>query len=341
MLQKILLEETDEQHPLTMPEIISRLKNCGIDSERKSIYRDLQELSDFGLDIISEQREKRFVYYIGSREFELAEVKLLADAVASARFISEKKSSELIRKLGKLTSREDAKQLNREVLASGRVKAENESVFYNVDSIHTAIGQNRKIRFQYFQWNRKKEQELRHGGMFYEVSPLALIWDDEYYYLLAYDPETGRERKESEEKAGKLKHFRVDKMLKLSLLPEKRDGEERYGKLDLAGYTKKHFNMFSGTEERVSLEAENRYAGILIDHFGKNIFLYPKDEEHLKASVDVAVSEQFFSWVFSLGPGIRITGPEKVLASLKETVERLSDQYLREETEENRGNKNI
>ena len=313
-LQKILLEETDERHPLTMPQILDKLKAYGITAERKSIYRDLEELEESGMDILSEQRDNHHVYYVGSREFELAEVKLLADAVASARFISGKKSAELLKKLGSLTSREEAKLLNRGILNAGRVKAENEAVFYIVDNIHTAIREDRQVTFQYFQWNRKKEQELRHGGAFYTVSPWALIWDDEYYYLVAFD-------------TGIIKHFRVDKMRNLGILPEKREGAEVLGKTDLASYTKKNFSMFSGEEERVSLEAENRYAGILIDRFGKDIFLYSLDEDHFRAVVDVAVSEQFISWIFSLGVGIRITGPEPVLSRVRKMTERLAEQY--------------
>lgn len=311
-LRKILLEETDEQHPLTMEELIARLAAYDVPANRKSIYTDLEGLREFGMDILGEKRGKQFVYYVGSRDFELPEVKLLADAVASAKFISEKKSGELVRKLGTLTNKADAKKLNREVMSAG--KSVNETVYYAVDTLHNAINAGSRVKFGYFQWNVKKEQELRHGGKEYDVSPWMLVWDDEYYYLVAFDD-------------GKIKHFRVDKMLNVRLTGEKREGREVFEKLDRAAYTKGMFGMFSGTSERVSLEAENRFAGILIDRFGTDIFMYPTDAEHFRASVDVSVSEQFLSWVFSLGEGIRITGPEKVLAKASEMAERLASQY--------------
>ena len=314
-LQKLLLEETDEAHPMTMEQIIAALAARDIPANRKSIYADIADLRDYGMDIIGEKRGSQFVYYAASRLFELAEVKLLADAVASARFISEKKSGELTKKLGKLTSRDDAKKLIRAVMSAGKGKTVNENVYYTVDAIHTAINTNVQIRFRYYQWTRDKVQELRHGGSFYTVSPRALVWDDEYYYLVAVD-------------GGKIKHFRVDKMLSVSLTELKREGGELFERMDLSTYTRKTFGMFSGEEERVSLEAENRYAGILIDRFGKDIFMYPAGPDHFKANVDVAVSEQFFSWVFSLGEGIRITGPEKVLVKVREMTERLGRQYL-------------
>lgn len=313
-LRQILLEETDEQHPLTMEELIAKLAAFDVPANRKSIYADINDLKEFGMDIIGEKRGKQYVYYVGSRDFELPEVKLLADAVASAKFISAKKSGELLRKLGTLVCRADAKKLNREVMSAG--KSVNETVYYAVDTLHNAINAGSRVKFGYFQWNVKKQQELRHGGKEYDVSPWMLVWDDEYYYLVAFDE-------------GKIKHFRVDKMLNVRLTGEKREGRDVFEKLDRAAYTKGMFGMFSGTEERVSLEAENRFAGILIDRFGTDIFLYPKDAEHFKANVDVSVSEQFLSWIFSLGEGIRITGPEKVLGKAAEMAGRLAREYIR------------
>ncbi|MCQ2400841.1 MAG: WYL domain-containing protein [Lachnospiraceae bacterium] len=312
-LAKVLLEETDEEHALMMNEIISRLSDYGIEAERKGLYTDIEDLRAFGLDIIGEKRGRYFSYYIGSRKFELPELKLLVDSVLASKFISEKKSKELVKKLEGLTSREEAKELNREIVISGRVKTVNEGVLYTVDSIHQAIADDRKIKFRYFQWNRKKERELRHGGAFYTVSPWALLWDDEYYYLVAFD--------------GMIKHYRVDKILELSVTDENREGRESFEKIDMGSYAKMTFSMFKGEEENVTIEAENRFAGMLIDRFGHDIFIMPVDEDHFRVRVTVAVSEQFISWVFSLGDGIRITGPDNVTKRIHETVERLSRQY--------------
>ena len=313
-LAKVLLTETDEKHPLMMGEIIEKLSAYGIEAERKGLYADIEELRTFGLDIVGERQGRYFAYYIGSRQFELPELKLLTDSVLASKFISEKKSKELVKKLEGLASREEARELNREIVISGRVKTVNEGVYYTVDSIHEAMAAGKKIRFRYFQWNVRKEKELRHEGAFYVVSPWALLWDDEYYYLIAYD--------------GMIKHYRVDKMLLLTVTEEDREGRESFEKLDMGSYSKKTFSMFSGNEETVTIEAENRFAGIIIDRFGHDVFIMPVDKEHFRVHVTVAVSEQFISWIFSLGEGIRITGPDSVTKRVRETVERLSRQYL-------------
>lgn len=313
-LAKVLLEESDEKHPLMMSQIIESLSKYGIEAERKSLYTDLEDLKSFGLDIISERSGRYFAYYIGSRQFELPELKLLVDSVLASKFISEKKSKELVKKLEGLASREAAKELNREIVISGRVKTVNEGIYYTVDNIHRAIARGKKIKFRYFQWNWKKEKELRHDGAYYVVSPWALLWDDEYYYLVAYD--------------GMIKHYRVDKMLELTVTDEEREGRESFEKLDMGSYSKKTFSMFKGEEEKVTIEAENRFAGIMIDRFGHDIFIMPADKEHFRVHVTVEVSEQFIAWVFSLGDGIKVTGPDSVVKRIRETVERLERQYL-------------
>lgn len=316
-LMKILLEKTDETHSINMHEIISSLEAYGISAERKSIYTDMEILKLYGMDIIGEQENRTYYYHIGNRQFELAELKLLVDSVQAAKFITAKKSNELIKKIEGFASKYEASQLHRQVYVAERVKTMNESIYYNVDLLHTAIGANRKIRFQYFQWNVKKEMELRHGGEFYEVSPWALTWDDENYYLVAYDS-----------KEEKIKHFRVDKMLKLEITDEKREGRANFLSFDMAIYARKMFGMFSGEEENVKLVCENRLAGVMIDRFGKDITLIPVDEEHFSVIVKVAVSRQFLSWIFALGSGAKIVGPENVLGMVEGEVRRLAKQYL-------------
>lgn len=184
-LMKVLLEKTDESHSITMPEIIAELEAYGITAERKSIYNDMECLRQYGLDIIGEQYDRTYYYRIGNRQFELAELKLLVDSVQSAKFLTAKKSNRLIKKIEGLASKYEASQLHRQVYVAERIKTMNESIYYNVDNIHNAIAKNSKITFQYFQWNVKKEMELRKNGALYEVSPWALSWNDENYYLVA------------------------------------------------------------------------------------------------------------------------------------------------------------
>ena len=222
-LMKIFMEETDEQHPLTMPEIISKLNACGINADRKTLYMDFEELRTFGLDIISEKQGRKWNYYIGARDFELPELKLLVDSVQSAKFMTDRKSNELIQKIESLASRHDAKKLQRQVFITGRVKTMNESIYYNVDRLHDAIATDSQIRFKYFQWNTKKEMELRRGGEWYQTSPWGLMWDDENYYLVAYSPDRGSADKPEADgadgqEAGGIRHYRVDKMLNIELL---------------------------------------------------------------------------------------------------------------------------
>lgn len=281
-LMKILLEQTDENHRITMTEIIENLASYNISAERKSLYNDIESLRLYGLDIIGIQEGRTYFYYVGSRRFELAELKLLVDSVQSAKFITAKKSSELIKKLEGLASRYEASKLHRQVFVAGRVKTMNESIYYNVDRIQTAIGENSKITFQYFQWNVEKKMELRHDGAVYKVSPWALSWNDGNYYLIAYDGEKGI-----------IKHFRVDKMLHIELNGEKREGEQVFQSFDMAAYARKMFGMYGGKEERVRLECENSFAGVIIDRFGKDVTLNRLDDTHFFVNVEAAVSRQF------------------------------------------------
>ncbi len=315
-LMKILLEQTDENHRITMTEIIENLASYNISAERKSLYNDIESLRLYGLDIIGIQEGRTYFYYVGSRRFELAELKLLVDSVQSAKFITAKKSSELIKKLEGLASRYEASKLHRQVFVAGRVKTMNESIYYNVDRIQTAIGENSKITFQYFQWNVEKKMELRHDGAVYKVSPWALSWNDGNYYLIAYDGEKGI-----------IKHFRVDKMLHIELNGEKREGEQVFQSFDMAAYARKMFGMYGGKEERVRLECENSFAGVIIDRFGKDVTLNRLDDTHFFVNVEAAVSRQFLSWVIGLGEGVKIAGPESVVARMKDEIRRLMRQY--------------
>ena len=316
-LRKILSEETDQNHGLSAQQIIDRLEHCGVNEDRKTLYKDFDELERFGMEILSEQDGRNVLYHLNNRLFELPELKLLVDSVQSSKFITEKKSRQLIRKLESLVSIHEAKHLHRQVLISGRVKTMNESIYYNVDMLHDAINQGKQIRFRYGQWNVQKQMELRRGGAWYQVSPWCLMWDDENYYLVAYDAEDQI-----------IKHYRVDKMVNLSIAKQAREGKEQFKQFDAAQYTKQVFGMFGGEVMRVSLEGRNEMVGVLIDRFGKDITVYQKDSGHFAASMDVAVSRHFLAWVIALGDGIRITGPAKLVQQMREETERLSTIYL-------------
>lgn len=315
-LMKILLDRTDETHSITMPEIIDALEAYGISAERKSLYNDIENLRVYGLDVIGVQEDRTYSYHIGNRQFELAELKLLVDSVQSAKFITEKKSNELIKKIESLASKYEASQLHRQVFVAGRVKTMNESIYYNVDSIHAAIAGNSRITFKYFKWNVDKNMELRHDGALYEVSPWLLSWNDGYYYLIAYDSVKGI-----------IKHFRVDKMLDIKLNGRKREGEKVFNSLDMAAYTGKMFGMYSGEDERVRLECDNALAGVMIDRFGKDISLIRLDDKKFAVNVEVAVSRQFLAWIIGLGEGVKIVGAQRIVDMMNDEIDRLVRQY--------------
>ena len=315
-LAKIFQEETDDAHALTLPQVAERLAEYDIKADRKTLYQDFEDLRAFGMDLISERVGRDTYYYLGARDFELPELKLLVDSVQAAKFITDRKSRELIHKLESLVSRHQARQLHRQVYIAGRVKAMNESIYYNIDKLHEAINADTQLRFQYYQWNVKKEMALRHGGAWYQASPWALSWDDENYYLVTYDAADDR-----------IKHYRVDKMLRIKAIDEPRQGRERFKAFDMASYAKSLFGMYGGEQVSVILRGENRMVGVLMDRFGKDIPLVPDGPDHFEARVEVAVSPQFFGWIMGLGGGIVITGPGPVVAKMRQEVRRLSELY--------------
>ncbi|MCR5024090.1 MAG: WYL domain-containing protein [Lachnospiraceae bacterium] len=317
-LSRILLEKTDDDHSLTMPEIQRCLKAYDVTADRKSLYDDMDALEVLGIDVIGAKDGRSYNYHVGKKQFDIAELKLLVDAIQSSKFITEKKSNELIKKVTSFASQYEAEQLKRQVVVQGRIKTMNESIYYIVDDIHYAISHNRKIRFEYYKWNVEKKLEKRKDKI-YEVSPWALMWDDENYYLVAYD---------SEEDI--VKHYRVDKMQNIGVSGERREGRELFRKLDVASYTRKNFNMVGGEETTVKLEFENGLVGVMIDRFGKDIPIRPAKEEGWSVTnVSVAISDQFFGWVFSFGKWMKIVSPENVVDSFRNELESLREEYIK------------
>ena len=315
-LMRYLLDNTDEKHAVSTNQIIDYLENQGISAERKSIYDDIEALRVFGLDIEKKDSGRNSGYYIASREFELPELKLLVDSIQSSKFITHKKTSELIKKIETLTSIYEARSLQRQVYVTGRVKTMNESIYYNVDEIHTGISQNRKIRFKYSEYTVTKEKRLRKNGEFYVLSPYALTWDNENYYMVAYD-----------DQAGIIKHFRVDKLSDISVMDEPRAGQEVYEKLDMAVYSRKVFGMFSGEEQTVQLRFANYLVGAVLDRLGRDMMIIPDGDEHFTVRTNVVVSPQFFAWVCGFGDGVQILAPEDVVAAIKEHIRKIAVIY--------------
>lgn len=317
-LYQILLQKTDEEHKISMEEILQALARCGVEAERKSIYSDIAALQDFGLDVML-QRGPGGGYYVASRDFELPELKLLVDAIQSSRFITQKKSDELIHKIESLTSEPQARILQRQVYIADRIKTMNESIYYNIDALHSAISAGVQITFQYFEWSLnfdakdKIQKRYRHNGARYQVSPWALTWDDENYYMIAYEPISNS-----------IRHYRVDKMEHIALTELQRQGQQLFrDRFNPADYSRKVFGMFSGEERVVRLRCENRFIGVLRDRFGAELMVQPLDEGYFAVNVTVAVSPQFLSWVFGLGGGVQILEPHDVRQQFQQQLKQL------------------
>lgn len=310
-----LFEKSDEDHRLSTKDLIAMLESNSITADRKSIYDDIETLSVWGMDILY-TKEKPSGYYLASRDFELPELKLLVDAVQSSKFITEKKSRDLIKKLESLTSNSEARQLQRHVYIANRIKTQNESIYYNVDKIHEALLSDSQIQFTYYKWSVDKELIPRNEGKPFVVSPWALTWDDENYYMIGYDQVTDI-----------AKHYRVDKMQKIELTEEKRQGEEKFVGFDIAKFAKSTFGMYGGEHQNVSLECENEMIGAIIDRFGTDIIVQKVGDGKVSVTQEVAMSGQFFGWIVGLGPGVKIVAPQSAVQAFTEWIDNVKSNY--------------
>lgn len=314
-IKKMLEENTDENHPMTMQGILKKLESYGIKAERKSIYSDIEQLNHFGMDIVF-KKEQPSGYYVASRDFELAELKLLVDAVQASKFITERKSRELIKKLERQASVHDGHKLQRHVIVANRIKSMNESIFYNIDKIHQAILNNVKVSFKYAVWTSAKKLEPKKNGKLYVISPWALTWNEENYYMIGYDSE-----------AGKVKHYRVDKMLKIGLTDDTRDGREKFDGFDIAKYNKQTFGMFAGDETDLMLDIDKEMIGVVLDRFGADIAVRDISEGQCRARVKVNVSSQFFAWLCGLGTKVKIAEPAEVAEDYRKYLKNIAKLY--------------
>ena len=311
-LEKILREQTDDKHSLSIADLTERLSEYGIPVERKTLYSDIEALKLLGLDIeVTRGRGNR--YALLNREFELPELRLLVDAVQSSKFISERKSRVLIKKLQKLTSVHEARRLNQQVFVCKRVKSANEGIYYAIDALNGAIADGKKVQFKYYEYTPEKQMRLRNNGEFYQVSPIAMLWDDEYYYLVChYAAREGTT------------HFRVDKMTEVSVLEENVKQEIRG--FDPASYAKKMFGMFNGKEYRATLRFDNSLIGVVVDRFGTDIVV-KNQGDHFLTSVSVMESPIFYGWMFQLGDKAEIMAPPALREGMKDYLAAAASRY--------------
>lgn len=311
-LARILLEQTDEDHPMSTAEIISTLEQQEVTVERKTIYDDMEQLRLSGLDVQG-RKGKCPGWFIGERQFQLAELKLLVDAAQASRFLTARKSGALIAKLEGLASVHQARQLQRQVYVAGRARTMNESIYYNVDKLHAAIGANRAVSFRYFEYDMHKERVFRRDGALYQVSPYGLIWDNENYYLAGWD-----------EEKGDVRHYRVDKMAELTVTGRPRDMDHA---VDMERYAQRHFSMFAGQETAVRLRCAARLAGVVLDRFGHDTILVPDSQDAFTVTLNVAVSPQFWGWLFGLEDNVEILSPEWAVAEFRQRLRAVAEVY--------------
>ncbi len=308
-LKQFFEEKTDEDHPATNKQIIEYLASKDIPVERKTVYTDIQALEEYGMEIMRTENGRG--YYWTDRPFELPELKFIIDSVAASKFLSEKKSDALIKKLGTLASEHQQRELRRQVRVSGRVKTMNASILNSVDAIHAAIAANTTILFKYFHYNTKMDRVFSNKGKPYEVSRLALLYDNNDYYLLGcYDED--------------FRTYRVDRMAEIKQGIKERIIDKDF---DISKYSKSTFGMYGGKEEKVEMVFQNRMLDAVIDKFGKDAWLQKVDDNHSKITATVSVSPQFFSWVFGLGNYIKIVGPDNVVEQMKKMLADVSKRY--------------
>ena len=314
VLNRIFEEHTDPDHGLRMNEILALLKNHGIDAECKSVLDDIATLQELKVDVGLEDGGRKFRLY--SRTFDLFEIKLLVDSIQTSKFLPQEMTEKLVNKLMQLCSRYERHTLRRQVVVANRTKNLNTRIHYSMDSIHEAIANDTQISFKYFNYDINKKRVFRKKGATYRLSPFAMIYTDDNYYLLAFDPEVKE-----------IRPFRVDRMDGVNVLKAKRVGSDEFAKIDMSRYTNYTFSMFGGEVESVTLRFQNRLMNAVIDRFGADVVTRKVDNYHFEITVPVAVSQQFYGWIFGLGKAVRIIGPKSVKDGMKKALADIAQRY--------------
>jgi predicted DNA-binding transcriptional regulator YafY len=314
-LLKMLMQETDDRHGMTMPEIIDRLDEEGILAERRAVYDDIKLLREFGVDIIA-RKSRTTDYFIGSRDFEFQELTLLIDAVQSSKFLTEKKSRELIRKLSALVSVHEAASLNHGVHVAGRIKMQNESIYYILNDIQYAISKGYKIAFKYYDYDLDKKRVARRDGKSYLSNPVRLTYADDNYYLITYN-----------NRYDEFVTYRVDRMMNVNILNEPSDRMPAGKKLDLAEFCNKAFGMFSGRDTRVMLAFHASVMNQIVDRFGKDVLVQKTGADTAVIHVPVSVSRTFFGWLTQFSGSVWIESPDELIEEYTSYLEQLIQNY--------------
>ena len=316
ILSRILYDRTDEAHGLSTEELLSALAEQGFHLERKTLYKDIECLNKLGHDILKMRQGKKVLYHVGNRLFETAELRILIDAVNASHFLTPSKTRQLIRKLESISSRYEARDMDKNVIIAGQRKSDNKTIYYLVNDLHFAIRDDRQVRFQYTQWNTQKCLVKKYDGAIYHVSPWTMLFDHENYYLIGYD-----------NKNSEIRHYRVDKIVNLEVVEEHRLGEESYKNYNIDSFMNGTFGMFAGSPVNVVIRVCEDKVGIMIDRFGKDIQLKQNKDDTYDFEVYVRMSDQFLGWIVALGEGVEIIGPESVRKKMQEIGALLLQKY--------------
>lgn len=305
-VKKAIEEHADSQHGISVNEIINYLKEEEIEAERKGIYHDVEVLKELGFAIENKKVNNQYKYFLNQRLFSFPELKLLVDAIHASHVVTPEMGKTLIDKLSTLTSKPSAKALQRQVYTNKYTKSMNQGMLENVDKIHHAMQNNKQLLMTYSKWSFEKKMELKNNGEQYKVSPWGLTWSNENYYLVAWDHD-----------AKIYKHFRVDKIMHLEQTTESREHEI----VDFNSYVEQHFNMFGGAETNVTLRCHMDIVNVIIDRFGRQLNFIKEDEEHFRVRVKVALSTQFYGWIFGLNHMVEIISPEEAVHQFQSMIQ--------------------
>lgn len=297
-VMRILQEETDAEHGLSLRQIIERLEEYGIQAERKGLYRDIETLREFGIDIQTYQRNP-VEYAIERRDFSLSELMLLVDAVESCKFLTQQQSRLLITNLKLLASDGQRALLDRRIHVSGRITSKNESVFGNIDMLHEAMRKHQKVAFMYYRYGLDGKRMPTHDGRKHLVTPVGIAFADGYYYLTAWNDERDA-----------LTEFRIDRIDKLELADERATKNDQIAQHAFERDEYEMFGRFAGEPVTATLLVDGDKVEIIMDRFGSGADIYPHDEASAKAIVKVRKSQQFFGWIAGLGGTVRIAAPK-------------------------------
>ncbi len=315
-LAKILYEKTDENHSLTTAQLMRELKEYGITAHRQTVKSDIQLLQNFGLEI-QEVKSSQNKYNVISRTFDLPELKLLIDAVASSKFITKSKSKDLVAKLTSTVSEYQRPELKRNISCENRVKSKNEMIYLIIDAINRAINENKKISFHYFHFNKNKRREMKNNGEPYIITPLYLVWNGDFYYMIGVNEDR------------LIRTFRVDRIADWPEILEEK-GTKPLERFNINRYLNSTFHMFDSEQRPVELICDNDVMDAVIDRFGLGVKKSKNDENTFMIVVNVAVSHVFYSWVFGFGGKVRIHFPEDVKNAYADMVRQAAEELGQE-----------